>query len=1225
MNRMRNTLMLLLALTLFATKAAGQCPTAYINYPGTPFCKALSTPQSVVLTGTGSYLGGTYTSTAGLSINSSDGSITPSLSTAGTYTVTYTIPAAGVCPAIPVTTSVVIVDIPSAPVAGAITQPTCTISTGSVVLSGLPSFGDWTVIATPGGTTTTGNGTSGTIIGLLPNTTYTFKVFNYAGAGCVSGSSGNVVIIAQPVTPTPPVVGTITVPTCATATGSVVLNGLPAGAWTLIRYPGGVTTPGSGTSTTISGLAPSTYNFAVTLNSSTCTSGLSGNVVIPSPPSAPSAPVIGTITQPVCGTTTGSVALSGLPLSGTWTVTISPGGSTITGTNISTGTFPGITAGSYTFTVTASNGCTSLPSSSAVINAPPATPTPPQIGNITQTTCVLATGSVEFNSLPAGSWTLTGSPGSITQTGSTTTATIANLNPGTYTFTVTNSVNCTSLASPSVTINTQPVSPPMPVLAPINCAAGFGHAILTISSPLGSDLQYSLSGGPFQASPVFSEVANGNYYLAVRNGQVCTTLSGIFAVNCGCVNAPKDSLTMASDSTCGTTPFTLSGNTFGGSATSVTVSSNGSGSFNATTFTTSPFSFTYTPSTGDRGKIVSITATTNNPLGSPCQAAVATLALSVNNVPSAPVIGTVTGVSCAGGGGSVVLNGLPTLGPWTIIRSPDNFSTAGSGTSTTETGIAAGTYTFTVTNEAGCISPASTSVIITPQPLAPTAPVIDSLKNPDCKISTGTVYVSGLPATGNWNLTRTPGGVTTAGTGTTWTVTAVPSGTYTFIVTNIASGCISPQSASFTIKPIPATPAAPSIGKITAPTCKVGTGSVILFSLPSPGTWKLWRYPGTVLTIGSGTTDTIKNLPSGSYNFTVESQEGCVSGPSTNVLIPAQPATPAAPVVGKITQPTLDVPTGSVVLSGLPASLSWVLTRLPDSVNYNHSGATYTVTALAAGVYTFTVTNASLCTSPESDTVTIAPPAKPILLITDPPPACAPGTVDLTLPSVTAGSTPGLTFSYWIDEEAKTTHVPDSTKAVAGKYYIRGTTLLGFFDVKPVIATVLQSPVAHAGADQVLPIAYSTYLTATLEANETGIWRIKKGDGEITDTTDPTSYVSKLEQGDNLFVWYVNNGACPVVSDTVKIKAGEIVIPTLITPNGDNKNEYFVIQGLESLGKTELTIFDRRGFLIFKDSEYDNMWNGVDYNKNPLPNDTYFFLLKPSRHEPVSGYIMIRR
>ena len=89
---------------------------------------------------------------------------------------------------------------------------------------------------------------------------------------------------------------------------------------------------------------------------------------------------------------------------------------------------------------------------------------------------------------------------------------------------------------------------------------------------------------------------------------------------------------------------------------------------------------------------------------------------------------------------------------------------------------------------------------------------------------------------------------------------------------------------------------------------------------------------------------------------------------------------------------------------------------------------------------------------------------------------------------------------------------------------------------------------------------------------------LKRAAGDIADTTDPTSSVSKLAQGDNLLVWYVTNGACPVVSDSVRIKAGEIVIPTLITPNGDSKNEYFVIQGLESLGQTELVIFDRRGF-----------------------------------------------
>ena len=205
MNRMKKTLLLLSALILFAAGAAGQCPTAYISYTGTPFCKALTSPQPVSLSGTGAYTGGTYSSTVGLSINSVTGDITPSSSTAGTYTVTYTIAAAGVCPVITATTSVVIVDIPSAPVVGIITQPTCTTSTGSVALSGLPSFGDWTVVASPGGATSTGNGTTTTIVGLLQNTTYTFKVTNYAG--CVSSASGSATIQAQPSTPIPPAVG----------------------------------------------------------------------------------------------------------------------------------------------------------------------------------------------------------------------------------------------------------------------------------------------------------------------------------------------------------------------------------------------------------------------------------------------------------------------------------------------------------------------------------------------------------------------------------------------------------------------------------------------------------------------------------------------------------------------------------------------------------------------------------------------------------------------------------------------------------------------------------------------------------------------------------------------------------------------------------------------------------------------------------------------------------
>ncbi|UFH51909.1 beta strand repeat-containing protein [Spirosoma sp. KNUC1025] len=80
------------------------------------------------------------------------------------------------------------------------------------------------------------------------------------------------------------------------------------------------------------------------------------------------APTVGAITHPNCTTTTGSVVLSGLPASGTWTLTRSPGAVTTTGTGTSA-VISGLAPGTYTFTVTNSTGCTSLSTTAVTINA----------------------------------------------------------------------------------------------------------------------------------------------------------------------------------------------------------------------------------------------------------------------------------------------------------------------------------------------------------------------------------------------------------------------------------------------------------------------------------------------------------------------------------------------------------------------------------------------------------------------------------------------------------------------------------------------------------------------------------------------------------------------------------------------------------------------------------------------------------------------------------------
>ncbi|MGA2408658.1 MAG: gliding motility-associated C-terminal domain-containing protein, partial [Bacteroidales bacterium] len=142
-----------------------------------------------------------------------------------------------------------------------------------------------------------------------------------------------------------------------------------------------------------------------------------------------------------------------------------------------------------------------------------------------------------------------------------------------------------------------------------------------------------------------------------------------------------------------------------------------------------------------------------------------------------------------------------------------------------------------------------------------------------------------------------------------------------------------------------------------------------------------------------------------------------------------------------------------------------------------------------------------------------------------------------------------------------------------------------------------------AGPDQVLEYIFETTMDAVLiNSYETGVWSVISGTGEFLDSTYTKTSVKGLSLGENKFLWTVKNGFCPPSHDTTMITVNDFVIPTLITPNMDGKNDYFVIRGLATLGKTELMIFDRRGAEVYKNMNYDN-----------------------SNGKSISGYIVIRR
>jgi gliding motility-associated-like protein len=92
-----------------------------------------------------------------------------------------------------------------------------------------------------------------------------------------------------------------------------------------------------------------------------------------------------------------------------------------------------------------------------------------------------------------------------------------------------------------------------------------------------------------------------------------------------------------------------------------------------------------------------------------------------------------------------------------------------------------------------------------------------------------------------------------------------------------------------------------------------------------------------------------------------------------------------------------------------------------------------------------------------------------------------------------------------------------------------------------------------------------------------------------------------------------------------------LFIPQGFTPNGDGKNDLFVIKGLPSPGENAFTVFNRWGNKVYFSSNYENTWDGQPnvvgaLGNNKLPQGTYFYILdmKGSGIKPITGFIVVQ-
>ena len=170
---------------------------------------------------------------------------------------------------------------------------------------------------------------------------------------------------------------------------------------------------------------------------------------------------------------------------------------------------------------------------------------------------------------------------------------------------------------------------------------------------------------------------------------ITATISGTTAI---CQNSASPNITFTGSN--GTAPYTFTYNINGGS--NLTISTTSGNSINLAVPTVTTGTFTY--------NLLGVF----DVIGSDClQTQSGSAVVNVNPLPTAPIVGTITQPTCGLTTGSVLLNGLPEEN-WTINPG----AITGTGASFTISNLTSGTYNFTVTNSAGCTSPASARTML---------------------------------------------------------------------------------------------------------------------------------------------------------------------------------------------------------------------------------------------------------------------------------------------------------------------------------------------------------------------------------------------------------------------------------------------------------------------------------------------------------------------------------
>jgi len=230
---------------------------------------------------------------------------------------------------------------------------------------------------------------------------------------------------------------------------------------------------------------------------------------------------------------------------------------------------------------------------------------------------------------------------------------------------------------------------------------------------------------------------------------------------------------------------------------------------------------------------------------------------------------------------------------------------------------------------------------------------------------------------------------------------------------------------------------------------------------------------------------------SGAYTSALKTISGCDSIITTNLtlfpapaLVVTDPPTTCAPAI-------IDL-TAAAITAGSSTGLTYTYWQDPaGTIALGNPAAIKT-----SGTYYIKATNTGGCFVIKP--VNVAITSTPSLVINNPAAACTPAAIDLTAPPITAGSDPGLTYTYWQDPIATIALGNPAAITTGGTYYIKASALGGCFTIRPVTAAFNQLPTAAFSGNENICSGVKTSLPVTFTGQAP--WTLTYSDGSNTYT-----------------------------------------------------------------------------------------------------------------------------